>query len=114
VKRLQSSHDSCEKETKMKNQIKKKNQVMILNVIMETTPILTMSGIKRTTMILTIIGNVDNSGTRELNNQDGKKNEEEIARYVCSRFWNGTKFMNVYGVCLVKLVVEVADKYKMT
>ena len=36
---------------------------------------LTMSGIKR-----------GNSGTRELNNQDGKKNEEEIARYVCSRF----------------------------
>ena len=61
-----------------------------------------MSGIKRTTTILTIIENDDNSGTRELNNQDGKKNEEEIARYVCSKFWNGTKFMNVCGVCLVK------------
>jgi hypothetical protein len=57
---------------------------------------LTMSEIKRTTTILMIIGNADNSGMRELNNQDGKKNEEEIARYVCSRFWNRTKFMNVY------------------
>jgi len=57
---------------------------------------LTMSGIKRTATILTIIENSGNSGTRELNNQDGKKNEEEIACYVCSRFWNGTKFMNVY------------------
>ena len=109
MKWLQSSDDSSEKETKMKNQIKKKNQVMILNVIMETTPILTMSGIKRTTMILTIIGNVDNSGTRELNNQDGKKNEEEIARYVCSRFWNGTKFMNVCGVCFVKISNKLAE-----
>ena len=43
-----------------------------------------MSGIKRTTTILAIIENDDNSGTRELNNQDGKKNEEEIARYVPS------------------------------
>lgn len=48
-----------------------------------------MSGIKRAAAILTIIG---------LNNQDGKKNEEEIAGYVCSRFWNGTKFMNVFDV----------------
>jgi hypothetical protein len=70
VKRLQSSHDSSEKEMKMKNQIKKKNQVTISDVIMETTPILTMSGIKRTTAILTIIGNGGNSRTRELNNQD--------------------------------------------
>jgi len=99
---LQSNHDSSEKEMKMKNQIKKKNQPTIPYVIMETTPILTMSEIKRTTTILTIIGNYGNSGTRELNNQDGKKNEEEIARYVCSRFWNGTKFMKVCGVCLVK------------
>ncbi|XP_039687142.1 26S proteasome non-ATPase regulatory subunit 1 homolog A [Medicago truncatula] len=38
-----------------------------------------MSGIKRTTTILKIIGNDDNSRTRELNNQDGKKNEKEIA-----------------------------------
>jgi hypothetical protein len=58
-------------------------------VILETTAILTMSGIKRVAAILTIIG---------LNNQDGKKNEEEIAGYVCSRFWNGTKFMNVFDV----------------
>ena len=57
----------------MKNQIKKKNQVTIPDVIMETTPILTMSGIKRTTMILTIIENDCNYGTRELNNQDAKK-----------------------------------------
>ena len=59
-----------------------------------------MSGIKRVAAILTIIG---------LNNQDGKKNEEEIARYVCSRFWNGTKFMNVCGVCLVKISYKLAD-----
>ena len=59
---------------------------------------LTMSGIKR-----------GNSGTRELNNQDGKKNEEEIARYVCSRFWNGTKFINVCGVCLVKISYKLAE-----
>ena len=59
---------------------------------------LTMSGIKRKATILTIIGNGSNYGTRELNNQDGKKNEEEIAGYVCSRFWNGTKFMNVFDV----------------
>ena len=72
-------------------------------MITETTLILAMSGIKRTTTILTIIGNDDNSGTRELNKQDGKKNEEEIARYVRSRFWNGTKFMKVCGVCLVKI-----------
>ena len=57
---------------------------------------LTMSEIKQTSMILTVIGNDDNSGTRELNNQDGKNNEEKIACYVCSRFWNGAKFMNVY------------------
>jgi len=62
-----------------------------------------MSEIKRTTTIFTIIGNEGNSGTRELNNQDEKKNEEEIARYVCSRFWNGTKFRNACGVCLVKI-----------
>jgi len=68
-----------------------------------------MSEIKRTTTILTIIGNDDNSGTRELNNQDGKKNEEEIARYVCSRFWNETKFMNVCGVCLVKISYKLAE-----
>jgi len=55
MKRLQSSHDSSEKETKMKNQINKKNQVTTPDVIMETTPILTMSEIKRTTTILTII-----------------------------------------------------------
>jgi len=109
VKRLQSSHDSSEKETKMKNQIKKKNQVTIPDVIMETTPILTMSGIKRTTTILTIIGNDDNSGTRELNNQDGKKNEEEIACYVCSRFSNGTKFMNACGVCLLRINYKLAE-----
>ena len=60
-------------------------------------------------MILTIIGNDDNSGMRELNNQDGKKNEEEIACYVCSRFWNGTKFMNVCGVCLVKISYKLAE-----
>ena len=108
MKRLQSSHDSSEKETKMKNHIKKKNQITIPDVIMETTPILTMSRIKRTTTILTIIGNDDNSGTRELNNQDGKKNEEEIAHYVCSRFWNGTKFMNVCRVCLVKISYKLA------
>jgi len=57
---------------------------------------LMMSGIKRTATILTIIGNSGNYETRELNNQDGKKNEEGIARYVCYGFWNGTKFMNVY------------------
>ena len=61
MKRLQSSHGSSEKETKMKNQAKKKNQVTIPDVIMETTPILTLSGIKRTTVILTIIGNGGNS-----------------------------------------------------
>ena len=83
--------------------IKKKNQVTIPDVITETTLILAMSGIKRTTTILTIIENNGNFGTRELNNQDGKKNEEEIARYVRSRFWNGTKFMKVCGVCLVKI-----------
>jgi len=44
-----------------------------------------------------------------LNNQDGKKNEEEIARYVCSRFWNETKFMNVCGVCLVKISYKLAE-----
>ena len=109
VKRLQSSHNSNEKEMKMKNQTKKKNQVTIPDVIMETTPILTMSGIKRTTTILMIIGNDGNSGTKELNNQDGKKNEEEIARYVCSRFWNGTKFINVCGVCLVKISYKLAE-----
>ncbi|AES87288.1 hypothetical protein MTR_4g023780 [Medicago truncatula] len=68
-----------------------------------------MSGIKRLAAILTIIRNDGNSGTRELNNQDGKKNEEEIARYVCSRFWNETKFMNVYGVCLVKISYKLAE-----
>jgi len=68
-----------------------------------------MSGIKRTTTILTIIGNDGNSEMRELNNQDGKKNEEEIARYVCSRFWNGTKFMIVCGVCLVKISYKLAE-----
>jgi len=109
VKWLQSSDDSSEKETKMKNQIKRKNQVTIPNVIMKTTLILTMSEIKRTTTILTIIGNDGNSGMRELNNQDGKKNEEEIARYVCSRFWNGTKFMNVCGVCFVKISNKLAE-----
>ena len=109
MKRLQSSHDSSEKETKMKNHIKKKNQITIPYVIMETTPILNMSGIKRTTMVLTIIGSDDNSATRELNNQDGKKNEEEITRYVCSRFWNGTKFMNICGVCLVKISYKLSE-----
>jgi len=69
-----------------------------------------MSGIKRTTTILTIIGNNDNSETRELNNQDGKKNEEEIARYVCSRFWNGTKFMNACGVCLVRISYKLVER----
>ena len=73
MKRLQSSHDSSVKETKMKNQIKKKNQVTIPDMIMETTPILTISEIKRTTTILTIIENDGNYGTRELNNQDEKK-----------------------------------------
>ncbi|AES75435.1 hypothetical protein MTR_6g044790 [Medicago truncatula] len=43
----------------------------------------------------------DNSRMRELNNQDRKKTEEEIECHVCSRFWNGTKFINVCGVCLV-------------
>ena len=69
---------------------------------MKTTPILTMSVIKRTTTFLTIIENDGNSGTSELINQDEKKKEEEIAHYVCSRFWNGTNFMKVCGVCLVK------------
>ncbi|KEH17444.1 hypothetical protein MTR_0014s0110 [Medicago truncatula] len=40
-----------------------------------------MSGIKRKAVILTIIENDDNSEMRELNNLDGKKNEEEITRY---------------------------------
>jgi len=61
-------------------------------------------------MILTIIGNDDNSGMRELNNQDGRNNEEKIARYVCFRFWNGTKFMNVCGVCLVKISYKLAER----
>jgi len=46
---------------------------------------------------------------KSLNNQDGKKNEEEIARYVCSRFWNETKFMKVCGVCLVKISYKLAE-----
>jgi Icc-related predicted phosphoesterase len=75
---LQSIQDSSEKEMKMKNQIKKKNQVTIPDVIMETTPILIMSEIKRTTMILTIIGNDDNSGTRELNNQDERRMKKKL------------------------------------
>jgi len=73
-----------------------------------------MSRIKWTTTVLTIIGNDGNSGMRELNNQDGKKNEEEIARYVCSRFLNGTKFMNVCGVCLVKISYKLAESWKKT
>ena len=68
------------------------NGDLTMTGIKQTTMILTIigSGIKQTAMILTIIGSGGNSGTRELNNQ------EEIARYVCSRFWNVTKFMNVY------------------
>ncbi|KEH19990.1 hypothetical protein MTR_8g064280 [Medicago truncatula] len=65
-----------------------------------------MFGIKRTISILTIIGNGGNSGTRELNNQDGKKNEEEFARYVCYRF-------SIYSIVIINYLTTKKNQVIM-